>query len=376
MRHLPLAIKSLTLIGLASTTIIACAAPSASMNDPKHDDPVAQAESHPQDASDIMADVVNARETMRRYGIAEPNPKPAGAVRLVAYNIENLFDDVDDPTLSDRNEDIDDLKPFHQRVAVAEAIRLIDADILCMQEIESLEALEWFRDEFLGDMGYDYIVSLDAGNARGIENAVLSRYPLSEGKVWVGKLLGGIHPELYGTRPNRQAGEKIAFRRSPLQVDVQMPGAEGQDPWTLSLFVEHHKSGRYNSYWREAEAKMIVQLANEITDEHPDRAIIILGDFNAQVTDESVKIYLRSGFQDLFANRSDEGAAIVTHESSRRIDLILSNDAAMGHLLVDQAFVLGTAARPAEINWRDLDTFMGYASDHYPVVVDVVPSLE
>ncbi len=372
MRHLSTVIKLFALIGLASTAM-ACNTPPGMNKDKEHNED-SMGDAHAETVADILPQVVEARQAMRRYGIAEPNTKPVGAVRLVTYNIENLFDDVDDPTLSGSNEDIDDLKPLHQRVAVAEAIRLIDADILCMQEIESLEALEWFRDELLADMGYDYIVSLDAGNSRGIENAVLSRYPLSAGKVWVGELLGGVHPELYGTQPNRQAGEKLAFRRSPLQVDVELPGAEGNDPWTLSLFVEHHKSGRFNSYWREAEAKMIVKLASEITDKHPERAVVVLGDFNAQVTDESVKVYFRSGFHDLFANREDEGSAIISHESNRRIDLILANDAAMEHLLVDQAFVLGTAARPAEVNWRDLDTFMGYAADHYPVVVDVVPA--
>jgi len=33
--------------------------------------------------------------------------------------------------------------------------------------------------------------------------------------------------------------------------------------------------------------------------------------------------------------------------------------------------VLGTPARSAEVDWRDLETFEGYASDHYPVSVDV-----
>jgi endonuclease/exonuclease/phosphatase family metal-dependent hydrolase len=369
MRSLiPARITRLSALALFACSALACAAQPAAMSDE-------QTSSSEESLVEILPQIVKARKTMRRFGVAEAQSKPAGAVRLVTYNIENLFDDVDDPTLSDRNEDIDDLKPFHQRAAVAEAIRQIDPDVLCLQEIESLEALEWFRDEFLADMGYDYIVSLDAGNSRGIENAVLSRYPLSEGQVWVNGELGGVHPPLYGDKPNFEAGKPLLFRRSPLQVDVELPGAEDGASWTLSLFVEHHKSGRYNSYWREAEAKKIVELAEEITAEYPDRPLIVLGDFNALVTDESVKTYLNNGFHDIFAGRESEGSDIITHESNRRIDLILANDAAMAHLLVDQAFVFGTAARPAEIDWRDLDTFMGYAADHYPVVVDIVPAI-
>jgi endonuclease/exonuclease/phosphatase family metal-dependent hydrolase len=365
MCHIAITAKLIALAAITSTTL-ACSVQPESNSAPN--------ESSTDTAAEIMPKIGSIRKSMRRFGIAEAPAKQKGAVRLVTYNIENLFDDVDDPALSGSDEDIDDTKPLHQRVAVAEAIRAVNPDILCMQEIESLEALEWFRDEFLADMGYEYIVSIDAGNSRGIENAVLSRYPLSQGQVWVGKLLGGVHPELYGTQPNRQAGEKIAFRRSPLQVDVEIPGADGQDALTLSLFVEHHKSGRYNSYWREAEAGMIMQLADEITEEHPDRAVVVLGDFNAQITDESVQIYFRGGMNDIFAGREKEGSDIVTHESNRRIDFILANEAALAHMLVKQAFVFGTAARPADVNWRDLDTFMGYAADHYPVVVDIVPA--
>jgi len=319
----------------------------------------------------LIENIIKAEESMRRYGIATPPVKADGTFRLTTYNIENLFDDVDDPALNGRDEDIDDTKPEHQLVAVARTIRKLDSDILCMQEIESLDALMWFRDQYLTDMGYEYVVSLDAGNSRGIENAVLSRFPLSNPELWIGKELGGVHPEKYGNGKNFYAGEPVAFRRSPLKLDVEIPQSEGQDPWILTLFVVHHKSGRYSQYWREAESQTISQLAKRVEDEHPDRPIVILGDFNAQTSDKSVKIYFESGFNDIFANNESSGLQIITHESNRRIDLMLANSAAIEYLHGDAAFVLGTAARPQGVDWRMMDTFEGYASDHYPVSVDV-----
>ena len=322
---------------------------------------------------DLIKTIELAERSMRRFGIDHAPEKKPGAFRLTTYNIENLFDDVDDPSLSGDDEDIDDTKPHHELVAAARAIRAVDADVLCLEEVESREALDWFIEKYIPDMGYEHVISLDAGNSRGIENAVLSRFPLSNPELWKSKLLGGVHPENYGPNSkNWYAGEKIAFRRSPLKVDVEIPsGNEDGGSWTLTLFVVHHKSGRYNTYWREAEARTIVKLAQAVEAEHPERPVVILGDFNAQASDESVKIYLQNGFNDLFANDKTGDASTITHESNRRIDLMLLNEAAQSRLIEGTGFVFGTAARPEGFDWRDLPTFEGFASDHYPVSAEI-----
>lgn len=325
------------------------------------------------DDSALLEKIEVAQEAMRRFGIAEVPSKATGTFRLTTYNIENLFDDVDDPSLSGRDEDIDDTKPHHQNLAVAKAIREVDADILCVQEVESREALDWFIETYIPDLGYEHVISLDAGNSRGIENAVLSRYPLSNPQLWIGKELGGVHPENYGPNSkNFYAGEPVAFRRSPLKVDVEIPSTGENNPsWILTLFVVHHKSGRFSGYWREAESRMILKLANRVEADHPGRPIAILGDFNAQTTDQSVQIYLQGGFHDLFAQVRSGDKSYMTHESNRRIDLVLLNESAKMRLVTDSGFVYGTAARPEGVDWRSLDTFEGYAADHYPVSMDL-----
>lgn len=347
---------------LASILVIPLLAIGAATSEPAHDDAV------------LIELIETAEDSMRRFGIAEAPEKAPGSFRLTTYNIENLFDDVDDPTLNGRDDDIDDTKPHHQNLAVARAIREVDADVLCLQEVESCEALDWFIEKYIPDMGYEHVISLDAGNSRGIENAVLSRYPLSNPELWIGKELGGVHPDNYGPNAkNFYAGEPVAFRRSPLKVDVEFPtGDESGATWTLTLFVVHHKSGQYSGYWREAEARTILKLAHEIEAEHPGRPIAILGDFNAQASDESVQIYLNGGFNDLFANASNGDKSTITHESQRRIDLILTNESAQSRLIAGSRFVLGTAARPEGVDWRSLDTFEGYAADHYPVSTDIM----
>jgi len=297
-----------------------------------------------------------------RFGLQEPLPREEGTIRVAAYNVENLFDDVDDPALSGQFEDIDDTKPDEQCVAVAQTIKRLDADVLCLEEVESRAALDWFLNKYMPDSGYQYIVSLDAGDARGIEQAVLSRFPIIETEQWVGKELGGVHPDKYGNQANWYAGEPIRFHRSPLMVEIEGPGG-----YRLTLFSVHQKSGRYSGYWREAEARGLVEIIKKLEDSDKDRKILVLGDFNAEPDAESLQIYRDAGLREALG--AEMGPEHITHESGRRIDFVLADAPAMAE--VADGFVLGTPARAEGYDWRTTPPPTGYASDHYPVVVDL-----
>ncbi len=312
-----------------------------------------------------------------RLGVAEAPAKSRDVIRVATYNLLNLFDDRDDPALSGDAEDIDDAKPSSQKTAAAEAIRRLDADVIGLQEIESYDALSDFVHEYLGDMGYEHIVSIDVGQERGIEQAVISRFPINEAVVWPHLALGGQHPEMYGNQPNRYAGEPIFCRRSPLRVTFEVPvgHAGATDPYLLTMFVLHHKSGRYNDYWRNAETVRIIKMIKEVEGDDPERNIVILGDFNAQRTAWSVDGYMRAGMNDVFGNERQIDASQTTHESGRCIDYILVNEALSHEVKDNSAFVLGVPVRSEADarRWYETDPPAGYASDHMPVAVDIRP---
>lgn len=319
-----------------------------------------------------------------RIGTREGRPRTPGALRIATYNVENLFDQVDDPALVDENDDLPMAKPESQCRAIADTIRAIDADIIALEEIESLDALVWFRDTYLSDRGYQHVASIDAGDNRGIENGVLSRFPISNPKTWVGMELGGVHPDTFGDRgaANFFAGQPLKFRRTPLRVDIDVPagvelaGSLTTEPLSLTLFVIHHKSGRGSEYWREAEAAKVVALIAEAEQERPGRRIALLGDFNATPADKVLDIYRQAGLIDTLAHRTSSGPdahTFLTHASSRTIDFILVNRALATELVPDSAFVFASPVLPKGVDYREATPPDGYASDHMPVCIEVIP---
>lgn len=309
-----------------------------------------------------------------RLGRAEPPAKREGSIRLATYNVLNLFDGHDDPTLTGDRDDMRSVKPEQEKAALAEALQRLDADIVALQEVESLQALVEFRNEHLQGLGYDYVASIDAGDDRGIEQAALSRFPITQATVFPSMPLGGVHPEKYGNEANWLAGEPIECRRSPLVVVVSVPGDEGAAPYELTLFVVHHKSGRYSDYWRERESARFAAIVQEMQEADPARNIAVLGDFNALPTDASVRTYAdAAGLMDVFGERSPGDTTLLTHESDRVIDMIWVNGALAKELIPGSAFVMGTPMRAKGADWRTVPPPAGYASDHLPVAVDLTP---
>ena len=102
-----------------------------------------------------------------------------------------------------------------------------------------------------------------------------------------------------------------------------------------------------------------------------------MGDFNAAPWDKSVRLYFEAGFIDTLAHRSTsrdqaEARRYKTHESGRVIDFILLNSAAHRELVIGSPHVLGTLYEET-FDWRTDPHPPGYAADHYPVIMDLIP---
>jgi endonuclease/exonuclease/phosphatase family metal-dependent hydrolase len=312
-----------------------------------------------------------------KFGLSQPRPRAPGAIRLMTYNVQNLCDRVDDPKLSGEFDDMKLALTDARGRALADAILAADADVVALQEVESLESLRWFRDTFLPKARYEHLASIDVGYYRGMECSVMSRFKIAEARVWPDASLDDVRREGPGwatVAPERRRGLK--FQRSPLMVRVQV-----NERYGLTLFVVHHKSGGEFDDHREAEGLKAVELVGGVLQSDPACNLVVLGDFNAAPWDKSLRVYLERGLIDTLGHRvipprnqpQDEARLYKTHESDRVLDYVLMNSAAHRELVIGSAHVFGTMFPPSSYDWRTDPHPAGYASDHYPVILDLVP---
>lgn len=325
----------------------------------------------------MLLSLPQAHAGNNKYGMTEAKPQLRGTIRIATYNMLNLFDHVDDPRLQGEHDDIKEPTSDDRCRAIAAAIREVDADIIACQEIESLEALTWFRDTYLKDMGYDYLASKDVGYYRGIECSVMSRFPITRVETYVDRIISDTPRPGPGWSeiPRDERNKRQTYQRSPLRVDIKV-----SDDYELTVFSIHHKAGRYR-WMREMEAATTVQILNRMMKQDASRNIIVMGDFNAAPWDKSVRLYREAGFVDTHSHRviprwkdfdPTEPNLYKTHESGRVLDYIMCSPAAYREVVPGSAHVVGTLY-DEDYDWREDPFPRGYAADHYPVVVDITP---
>ena len=188
-------------------------------------------------------------------------------LKIATYNVENLFD------LSPTGYKYKEYKPNTKSLwnkknykiklqNIAKVIKDIDADIIALQEVSSLQALKDLR-YTLKQKGvyYPYFKIADK-KPTAIKVAILSKIPFIYAK------------ELQVTSSYKY--------RNILEVKFRINSAE------LYMFVNHWKSKAGAESMRIVSAKKLIRRVKEIGH---DKNIIVLGDFNSDY--EEYKIFKR-----------------------------------------------------------------------------------
>lgn len=212
--------------------------------------------------------------------LAEPTP-----VRIAFWNIENLFDTIDDPLKRD-----DDFTPNGRYEWTPERLNekyqhlaqvINDSEnrpaILGLCEIENREVLETLVTEYLD--GRYAIVHRDSPDERGIDVALLHDRDFT------------VSYQQWHTIPlpgNDRTREILEVHLKP----------KDQQRTTLVVFINHWPS-RYGGQLesepkRRLAASTLRQRVDQLLKSDPRSDIIIMGDFNDYPTDPSLKSVLQA----------------------------------------------------------------------------------
>jgi len=220
-------------------------------------------------------------------------------VTVMSFNVQNLFDNVNDPGKDDKaylplaakqndahiaacNEipveswreeclylDWSDAALDFKLGVLADTIRQVNdgrgADIIALQEVENVAVLERLRSEYLGDLGFLPAILVEGTDTRGIDVAFLSKLPL------LGE--ARLHPLELPDFPDRQGDT-----RGVLQADFAMP-----DGSVLTGFSVHFPAPFHPTAMRESAYEHLNQLRNALPDHHQ---VFAAGDFNTTSSED------------------------------------------------------------------------------------------
>lgn len=311
------------------------------------------------------------------YGTPKAPDRKKGAIRIAAFNVENLFDAVDDPSLQGEYDDIKMVTKPARVQALADAIKRLDADVLCIEEIESLDALKWFRDNYLKGLGYDHVHSEDVGYYRGVEQACLSRFPIKSHATFVQEDLSDMDGKRDGQGwAAKKPDQGKTFQRSPLRVDIDVNG------YPLTIFSVHLKAGgKEFEFQRESEALQLIDFVQQAMRENPEANIAVMGDFNATPSQKTAKAFTEAGLRTAYdfrgVKKGNTKDLYTTHDSGRAIDFIFMSPGLAKDAVDGGFFVLSVTHPASDYDWRKdpekEKVPAGYASDHCPVAIDIMP---
>lgn len=215
------------------------------------------------------------------------------SVTVMSFNVENLFDNLDDPDKDDKaylpiaakqtdahiaacneiavagwrdeclNLDWSDAAIDHKLDVLAATIRQVNdgkgADIITMQEVENASILNRLRTEKLAELGYLPAILIEGTDIRGIDVAILSRFPL------VGE--PELHPLSLPDFPEREGDT-----RGVLQADFRLP-----DGSLLTAFSVHFPAPFHPTPMRVAAYEHLNALLHALPENHH---VVAAGDFN------------------------------------------------------------------------------------------------
>ncbi len=236
--------------------------------------------------------------------------KKAGEISFMAFNVENLFDTEQDPDREDYtylplslkqnkthrdhcktmnvpkyreecltldwNDEFLEAKMKNLSQVVLDLDGGIGPDVLLLEEVENLKVLNQWNNNHLKKAAYKTVVLLEGFDERGIDTALLSRFPLK------GKPI--IHRVPFDLKKIGETDEKKSGTRGILEVSLTTPKNR-----TLTVFVVHLPSQGNPTGMRKQATDFLLSLMKK-----KSNFVVAGGDFNITKSEEEENGYFKN----------------------------------------------------------------------------------
>ncbi len=287
-------------------------------------------------------------------------------MRIVSYNVQNLFLAAQCGKAADEpGARVNAAKAPEAVKALAGMLQALKADVVLMQEVGSLAALEAVNDILANP--YPFLAVPESNSDRGIHLALLSREPFTLASHRHVELIDAAGAPVleYVSEADAEAGlaQPARLQRDLMLAELDLDGRE-----RLALFNVHLKS-KTNRSWRQvaaddlraAEARFVARRISDYLAEHPERPCLLGGDFNdTRHSDALAPIFALPLADPMGVKLAASGRNPSTYWPKRRmrLDFLLLGRAAE-RLYRDDSARIHTGARAKR------------ASDHYPVSLEL-----
>jgi endonuclease/exonuclease/phosphatase family metal-dependent hydrolase len=270
---------------------------------------------------------------------AAPSREPAAAasLRVATWNVENLFDERDEPGRGDTPVQPAEVARKLERLGAV--LRKIDADVVVLQEVENVGLLERLASGPLAGRGYRPRL-VDGLDPRGIDVALLSRVPV----------------ERYVSHAaDRDASGAPLWSRDLVEAHLRVGGRH------VVAFGAHLVSRRDPTKGprRASQARRARALADDAAARWPDALILVAGDLNDEPSSAALAPLLADGAWADLGGRLPPDRAWTWAGLGTRVRL--------DYLLVPRR----SAAAAVRVQVWDGEDVRA-ASDHRPLVADLV----
>lgn len=293
----------------------------------------------------------------------EPAPQPAPAVtkaavsptkppiRVLTWNLEHFVDPFDNPYIENQFDNVPQVKSQPALQNLAQALRILDADVIGFEEVEGDTAVKFFIDSYIPDNTYKYYACLPSREWH--QNVVIaSRFP-------IGAITSFREVEIYNdlTKTSRN---NINSRLTAAEINVS-------NDYAFLMLCLHLKAGSTpeDAVWRQEQIRVVKNFLDKQASMNPDENVVVVGDMNMVPNDPEFTLLETLGNVKLASPFQKLGFPL-THASdspTRSIDHIFLNDA------MAREYVPDSASIPLPLSMDRMSSI----ADHLPALISIYP---